>query len=314
MAGPNLGIEQDMLVSVVAAIVAGACFASANLLQQRVASTKPEGQSLSPRLLLDLAKQRLWVAGIGLALLSYVFQSIALAFGPLSLVQPLIVTELIFAIPLSARIHHLSLGRREWLGCLAVAGGLAVAIIAAHPSQGDPIAPLKGWLGLAVAVAVIVGIALLLGRRAQGPLRASAFAAAAATIMGSQSALLATTIVHLRQGLLPTVTAWQTYLLVVASIGGLLLIQSSYQAGPLAASMPVIDAGEPTVAVLIGVLLFGEALTTVPWREGAAIVGLLCLLGGIVLLDTSPLIRRLHEKEEEEAADQGSGQVGLTAP
>lgn len=303
-----------MIISIVAALLAGACFAAAGVLQQRVAQTRPEDESLSPGLLVDLAKQRLWLAGIGLAVLSYVFQSLALAFGPLALVQPLIVSELIFALPVSAKLHGLRLGVREWLGALGVAVGLAVAIAAANPQEGDPSAPLGGWLWTLAAVGGLVSAALLVGWRSSGPVRASSFALAGATIMGFQSALLSNTVNSFRDGgIAAPFTEWQTYLLVVASIGGLLLIQSAYQAGPLATSMPVIDGAEPAVAVTIGILLFNETVNSSAGAIAVTLVGVLAIIGGIVTLDTSPLIKRLHEQEQEQKEEGESGQVGLSA-
>lgn len=302
----------DIAITIVAAVIAGMCFALAGVLQQRVASTRPEGESLSPRLLLDLARQRLWVAGISMAMLSYVFQAIALAFGPLSVVQPLIVTELVFALPVSARLHDMRLSLRDWGGVFAVGGGLAVAIVAADPSEGQPAGSNTGWLLLLGAVVVIAGVAVLVARRLGGTPSASLYALAGATVMGSQSALLDVTIVHLRSGAGVLFTSWQTYLLVVASIVGLLLIQSAYQAGPLAASMPVIDAVEPLVAIGIGVTLFGEAIAAGLLRRGIAGAGLLLLLGGIALLDTSPVIKRIHQQESEQDAGEDE-QVHLRA-
>ena len=74
-----------MYVAIIAALIAGLFFAIGGVLQQRVASTRPEGESLSPRLIWDLLHQRLWVAGISCAVLSYVFQALALNFAPLPL-------------------------------------------------------------------------------------------------------------------------------------------------------------------------------------------------------------------------------------
>ena len=304
-----------MIISIIAALLAGASFATAGVLQQRVAQTRPEGESLSLGLLLDLAKQRLWLAGISMAVLSYVFQSIALAFGPLALVQPLIVSELIFALPVSAKLHGLKMGRREWTGALAVAGGLALGVAASHPRGGSYSTPLVGWLWAIGAVAGLTVLALLVGSRTSGPLRASSFALAGATIMGFQSALLSSTVQSFRQaGVGATFLQWQTYLLVVASIGGLLLIQSAYQAGPLATSMPVMDATEPTVAVVLGLMLFGEIVNTGAVPLVLTAVGIAAIISGIITLDTSPMIKRLHEQEEQAAEEQDEAeQVDLTA-
>lgn len=158
-----------MWIAIAAALAAGACFAAAGLLQQRAAALKPSGESLSPKLLASLAREPMWLGGISLALLSYAFQALALAFGPLSLVQPLIVSELIFALPVSARLHGLSLGKREWLASLTVAFGLGVAIVAASPEEGEPMAPIGAWTIVFAVVGALVAFALLVGRRLGDP-------------------------------------------------------------------------------------------------------------------------------------------------
>ncbi|MGC9540531.1 DMT family transporter [Streptomyces sp. UG1] len=299
-----------MTVTVLAALAAGACFAVAGVLQQRAASARPADEALSWRLLWHLMRQPMWVSGIGLAVLAYGFQSLALAFGPLSLVQPLIVCELIFAIPLSARLHRVRLGAREWGGTLAVAGGLAAALTTARPGGGDPAtARLGPWL-LALGVVAAVTAGTLVARAyVCGVWRASFIALAAGTVMGFQSVLLSATVARLPRGFAAVASAWQTYLLVVASIGGLLLIQSAFQEGPLAASVTVIDTAEPIVAVTAGVMLFGETLQSGWPLTAFTVAGAAATFIGIVRLDTSPAIAALHQRDtrrRESAAGYGS--------
>lgn len=284
-----------MPIAVLASLAAGLCFAVAGVLQQWAAGARPDEEALSWRLLGRLAREPLWRYGIGLAVLAYGFQMLALAFGPLSLVQPLIVAELMFAVPLSARLHRLRLGRREWSGTLAVAAGLALALASARPHGGQPAsADLADWLLVLGATAALVCVALPVARLVTGPWRASATALAAGAVMGAQSVLLAATVERLRHGPLAALAAWQTYALVVASVGGLLLIQSAFQRGPLAASMTVLDATEPAVAVTVGVMVFGETVHT-GWPVSAAtLAGLALVAAGIVSLDSSPLITALH--------------------
>ncbi|MEV8550931.1 DMT family transporter [Streptomyces glaucescens] len=297
-----------MPVAVLASLAAGACFALAGLLQQWAAGARPDAEALRLRLLGGLARDPLWLCGIALAVLAYGFQSLALAFGPLSLVQPLIVAELVFAVPLSARLHRMRLGRREWWGTGAVAAGLAVALASARPHGGSPAAAsVPEWLLLLGATAAVAGAALAGARRLSGPWRASATALAAGTVMGVQSVLLAATVDRLRHGPGTALTAWQTYALVAVSLAGLLLIQTAFQRGPLAASMTVLDASEPVVAVTAGTLVLGESLTT-GWPVSALTVAGLALVGaGIVALDTSPVVAALHERRGRAAPGTRSG-------
>jgi drug/metabolite transporter (DMT)-like permease len=289
-----------MTIAVLAALAAGGCFAVAGVLQQRAAAARPDEESLSPRLLVRLAREPLWLSGIALAVLAYGFQSLALAFGPLSLVQPLIVTELIFAVPLSARLHRMRLGVREWFGTLAVAAGLALALVSARPHGGEPgTTDLVSWFLVLGSTAALVGCALAVARLLSGPWRASAVALAAGAVMGTQSVLLAATVGRLEHGLAAALTAWQTYALVGASVGGLLLIQSAFQQGPLAASMTVIDATEPAVAVTVGITLFGETIRSGWPVTGFTVLGLGLVTVGIVSLDSSPQLAALHRLERE---------------
>ncbi|MDN0199638.1 DMT family transporter [Streptomyces sp. S.PNR 29] len=284
-----------MTIAVLASLAAGVCFAVAGVLQQRAAGARPDEEALSPRLLAHLVRDRLWRYGIALAVLAYGFQSLALAFGPLSLVQPLIVTELVFAVPLSARLYRMRLGAREWFGTLAVAAGLALALASARPHGGHPGATdLLSWLLVLGATAALVCCALATARLLHGPWRTSALALAAGAVMGTQSVLLAATVGRLRHGLPTALAAWETYALVVASVVGLLLIQSAFQQGPLAASMTVIDAAEPVVAVTVGTAVFGETVRTGWPVTAVTAAGLALVIAGIVSLDSSPLVAALH--------------------
>ncbi|OSP26083.1 hypothetical protein B7767_41905, partial [Streptomyces sp. 13-12-16] len=158
------------------------------------------------------------------------------------------------------------------------------------------------WLLAVGTVAAVVCGALATARMLSGPWRASATALAAGAVMGTQSVLLAATVDRLRHGPLTALAAWQTYALVAASVGGLLLIQSAFQQGPLAATMTVLDATEPVVAVAMGTLLFDEAIHT-GWPASAVTsAGLVLVAAGIATLDTSPVIAASHGRHR--AADE----------
>lgn len=301
-----------MLIVVVAGLAAGLCFALGGVLQQQEASRRPEDESLTPGLLLQLARRPVWLAGIGLAAASYGFKSLALAFGPLSVVQPLIAAEIIFAVPLSVRRHGRRLHAREWTAAGAVALGLAIGIYAAAPQTGDPLPPAGSWVLALGAVVVIAGTAVVVGRRLRGAPRASLFALAAAALLAAQGALLSATVAQFKGGVAAGFSSWEPYAMAVAAIAGTTLVQSAYQAGPLAASMPVMDAANPAIAVSLGVVLLGESVRTGLLPLLGTGVGIALLVGGIVALDTSPLVRRVQREEQRER--EQAAPVEDTAP
>lgn len=291
------------LWAVLLAVAAGASFAIGAYLQQDAASKRPEDESLSPKLLGKLATEKRWVGGIALDFLSYAFKAGALAFGPLLLVQPVLASNLIIAVPLSLRRHKLRIGAREWGGIALVAGGLVAAILFARPAQGQQLPSLLGWGVLFAGVAVVGAIVLAGGRRLRGTPRASAIAVAAAVLLATQGALLQATVMLFKGGIASAFTSWEPYAMAVASIGGLLLVQSAYQAGPLAASMPVIDVVNPLTAIAIGLALFGESIATGTLPLLGTLAGLGAMVAGIVVLDTSPTVHQAHRQEKTDQAE-----------
>lgn len=289
-----------MFLTIIFGVLAGLAFSAGGVLQQKEASATPTEKGLSPGLILDLLKKKLWLAGIALAALSYGFKSLALAFGPLSVVQPLITTELIFAIPVSVRRHGERLGKREWTGAALVAGGIAVAILSSNPSNGNSLPPLIDWAYVLGGAALLAGGAMAIGQQVEGPIRASLYATAAAVLLATQGALLSATVALFKNGIVDALTGWQTYAMALAAIAGMTLVQNAYNAGPLPASMPVMDAVNPLVAVAIGITIFNETINTSTLALTGTVGGIAALLTGIFLLDTSPLVARVQREEREE--------------
>jgi drug/metabolite transporter (DMT)-like permease len=282
------------VIAVAAALAAGASFALAAVWQQRAAATAPVHLALSPRLLLVLARRPLWLAGMGAGIASFGLQALALAYGPLTLVQPLIVTELVFAVPLGLRAGHVRLGMREYGATLAVVAGIVLFLLTARPHQGNPDAPDVVWLVIGSLVIVAAGFAVAGVRLSVGPLRATFLAAAAGTLFGLQSALLRTITVRLGRDIVQTLSSWHPYALALVGTAGVLCAQSAFQAGQVAFSLPIIDTLEPLVAIVIGAVAFGERLTNTPAAVAVEIVSGLAIICGVFTLDRSPVLRGLH--------------------
>jgi drug/metabolite transporter (DMT)-like permease len=295
----------SVVISALAAVVAGLCLATGGVLQQRAASRRPSDERMSWKLVHELVTDRMWLGGICAAVLSYGFQALALALGPLILVQPLVVSELLFAIPASVRMRGLRLRPRDWGAAGAVVAGLAVGMVAADPRAGVRIQPITVWAPALGAVALVTLVCLLVTRFVDGPPMATAFAVAGAVVMGLQSALYAATIAVLRNDGWGLFLSWLPYTLVVVSLFGAFLIQNAFESGPLAASTPVIDAVLPAMAIVLGIWIFHEQIRTSILGLAGAVLGIVLVIGGIFALDTSPVVRkeqRMQQEEQEKAA------------
>lgn len=292
-----------MIIAILAAIAAGSCFSVGAVLQQSAARVVPQDKALSWRLLVTLMHRPVWLLGITSDFFSFGLQALALAFGPLALVQPLLVCGLLVALPVAVRMRRRRLGAREWLGTIAVAGGLAMFLVAASPSAGTAQPSTAKWIGIIIAIGALMLVATAVGRAVTGTLRPSLYAVAAGASFGLLAALTKTSTSLLGQGAVTFFTSWEPYSMAAVAVLGAIVQQSAFQAGPLPVSLPVMDAMEPAVATLLGVVAFGEQVSLSPVALTFQVVGMLALLSGIVTLDRSPLIHELQDTPQEDTLD-----------
>ncbi len=301
--------SQISIAAVLVGLAAGACFAVATVLQQRGAQATPDEHTMRPRLLVDLARTPIWVAGILAAAGSFGLQAVALALGPITLVQPLIVTDLLFALPLAARLTGTRLGGREWAGAALVVTGLATFLTAASPRAGADQPGTGHWLIGIVAVALVVVAGVLSAGSRPGVRRTSLLALAAGASFGLMSALTKSVtglLLERGPGMLAT---WQPWAMAIAAIVGLVLSQSAFQAGPLSVALPLLDVVEPLVAVGIAVTVFGEHISHHPAAYLLEAAGAVAVVAGIAVLDRSRLVTAAHQPAPVGSADRGAPDV-----
>lgn len=282
--------------SIAAALGAAISFAVAAVLQQESAQAVSEDKSLSLALLGALLRRPKWLAGIAFLLSGYGLQALALAYGPVALVQPIVITELAFAIPLGIWRRHHRAGRREWLGIACVVGGVSLFLFTASPVEGTPDPPAAEWLASLVPVAGVVGAALAVGSRSRGPRRAMFLGAAAGLSFGVLAVLTKSTTYLLGLDAGRAFSSWQPYATVVVGIVALVVSQSAYQAGPLAYSMPFVGVLEPAMAVVIGDTVLGEQVRLGGGFLAAEAVAATAACFGIVLLATSRTVLSIYEE------------------
>lgn len=278
------------MIAVVAALAAAFCFAVASLVQQTVARASGADEVMQPRLLLDLARRPRWLAGIGLDALSFFILALALAFGPLALVQPLAALDVLFVLPLIARRQGRRLTAGDAAGAVAVAGGIVTFLAVATPSGGQRVPSLAEWAPVFLAAGLLAGLAALAGLRVRGQARVVWLAAAAGGIYGVLNALTKASVDLLAQRGIGVMATWEPYALLIAGLAGALLGQSAFSAGALSLSLPVIDTLAPIAAVVIGVTVFGEQLASSPWQRGLQLAGGVLAVTGIALLSRSAIV------------------------
>ncbi len=278
------------MIAVTGALAAACSFGVAAVLQHQQASAAAGAGRLRIRLLADLARRPAWLAGIVLAAAAYGLQALALAFGPLALVAPIVATDLLFALPLAAWASRRPLRRRNWMGCALVASGVGIFLAASPPSSGRSDAPAREWLLAFGAVLLVCVAAVAVGSTCRKTVRAGTLGAAAGVTFGLTAAVTLSFSRLVRDfGLAGILGHWQPWALISLGLAGVLLSQSAYQSGALAASLPIIDTLEPISGVLIGTAVFEEQLAASPAVLAAQLTGACLAVAGIALLDPSSL-------------------------
>lgn len=242
------------------ALLSALLFAVGFVMQQRAASEVPDDESLGFGLVRRLVRRPIWLIGTGADSLGYVAQAVALGLGSLVLVQPLLATSLLFALPLGAWWAKRRLRRSDAVWALALTAGLAVFLVAGNPTEGVDLADIGPWLIAAAVIVPVTGACILVAARSRGARRAVLLAVATGILYGVAAALTKSTVSLLDDGFVGIVTSWEPYALVAAAGLGTYLQQSAFQAGDLSQSLPAVSVLEPVVAVVLGITLLQEDL------------------------------------------------------
>jgi drug/metabolite transporter (DMT)-like permease len=271
-------------------------YALAAVFQQRAAVDEPQENTLRLRLLFNLLRRPLWLGGLACDVGAFLLQFWALDHGSLVLVQPLLVSGLLFALPLGAVLSHERMGRSDWIGAALVVAGLSVFLIVAQPDRGSADAAPKVWVMLVVTVLAVVGVLIFAAQHSKGSHRAGLLAAAAGTLYGLTAALTKACGHLLDQGIKHLATSWKPYALMTGGISGTVIDQSAYQAGPLNWSLPILTVADPVVSIAIGAFVFGEGIEIDGFAPVIEAIALAVMTIGVFMLSNSRLVARTKEE------------------
>ena len=269
------------------ALVAAFLFALAATLQQKGALNLSELSLRDPASLARLVGQTTWLLGTGALLIGYVFQAAALDRGRLSIIQPLLVMTIVFALPLGYFLTSQHVGRKEVLGAAVIVVGLALFAIYGDPAGGRENAPGSEW---AIAITIIVAVCVVLlffGGRGGLTMKAAVYGTVAGILFGLSAALTKPTLDFLHAGIDELLTHWEPYALAIAGIIGFVLQQISLGTGKLAPSVATVSVANPVVGILLGVVLLEERLSRPAWHVVVACIGLGLALAGAVVISVA---------------------------
>ncbi|MFD9422914.1 MULTISPECIES: DMT family transporter [unclassified Streptomyces] len=300
----------SLALSVLLSLISAVAYAAGAIVQERVAAAG-DGRSYAP------LRNAAWWAAVALNGVGALLHVVALAYGPLSLVQPLGALTIVFALPMAALFVRRRAGATAWRGAImatvGLAGLLALTGNAASHTLGGP----EQLMLATVTFGAVVALFLLAQGLHRPMLRSVVLATGAGVAFGMASVFTKTVAMEwtsgsLRSGLPP--------LLVIAGLAaaGLLLSQAAYRGAGLTAPLATVTVVNPVVAAAVGITLFGEH-----FRYGwtGTVLALSCgalAAGGLILLTTERLgaeragaaVRAGAHTSPEEAKEAGKATEG----
>jgi drug/metabolite transporter (DMT)-like permease len=261
------------------AVAAAAFFALATALQHRAAAAGAPiggGAKAASRAFGLLLTRPLWLAGLAADGAGFGLHAYALTAGELTIVQPLLVTGLLFALPLGAWLDHRRVTWVELRWATVSVFSLALFLVLARPSGGGR-RPELGPAAAAAVVTLVLVVCVLLAGRGSPSRRAAALGAVTGLAFGATAALIKAIGGAFGHDPDTIFTSWPLYALLVLGPAGFVLNQVAFQAGPLSASLPAITAVDPLASIVLGVLLYDETLHGTPAAATGEAIGLLML-------------------------------------
>ena len=186
-------------VVVLLALAAAVTSALGIVIRQRATLEIPQDEGVSTTMFKKLLRNRLWWAGTAVAASGYGFQALALTWGSLILVAPLLVSALLFALPMSARLAHRRVTAHDWVWALVLTLGLAVFLTIARVQPGNYRPPPVLWILVTVLCVVVVLGCVIGGARTEGRNRALLIATAVGVLFGVVSVLTKVTVQRLNE-------------------------------------------------------------------------------------------------------------------
>lgn len=282
-----------LFIAVIAALVGSLANATSGVLQRQATGTPEARELFSRHFMVTLARNQMWLLGEALDIFGFLLQAVALKFGSLTLVEPLLTTNLIFVLLILRWRFQVPAKWREWGGAVAICVGLSFLLLAASPHGGQVQFNGSDWLITALSIGVfVIASAVLVRRIPMAAWRAAIAGVAAGANFALTAAFTKLAVNKLQLGIPTLMSSWEVYALIASGICALLVMQSAYGAGPLAISTPAMQIVDPLLSVVIGILLFNDFVDFSSGAIAAEIVSGLVMVGGIIALGSSKRIQQ----------------------
>ncbi|MFD8812700.1 DMT family transporter [Streptomyces sp. NPDC059627] len=276
-----------LALSVMLSFVSAVAYAGGAIVQEQVAVSSPDEQYAPLR-------RPSWWGAMALNGLGGLLHVVALAYGPLSLVQPLGALTIVFALPMAALFVGRRAGATAWRGAIMATVGLAGLLSLVGSSDAHSLDS-AGRIGVALVTGGAVVALMIAGRAAHRhpAVRSVLLATASGIAFGMSSVFTKVVAIDWDGGIATADVLWLSVIGAYA-VAGVMISQAAYRGGGLAAPLATLTVVNPVLAAAVGITMFGET-----FRYGATgtLLALGCgvvAAGGLILLTTERIERTPH--------------------
>lgn len=267
------------------ALAAALLFALGTVLQQKAGLDEPDAtEGSSSGLLLRMARKPVWLAGIAADALGFVGQAVALTIGRLAVVQPLLATSMVFALPLGHRLTAQRVTRSDIGAAVLVTASLIAFLTIANPTGGRDDAPIGQWLVLGAIIAGLCVPLTLASLKARPAVKATLLGIVTGILFGLSAALTKSVGDEVADHLFRVFLDWHLYALIVIGYISMTFNQLALTTGVLAPALAASMALDPITSVVIGTTLMEESLHESPAGIAATVGALAATVIGMAIL------------------------------
>jgi drug/metabolite transporter (DMT)-like permease len=271
-------VSLEVALAIVLALVTAFLYALSNVLELTEAEQVPDEYALRVGLMTRLIRRPRWLLGLLSDVFGYISQAAALALAAVVFVEPILALAIVISLILGAAMTHRRLRPGDWVSAVVLSGGLALFLYEVPPTGGHEFVPTDRAVIAGPITAAVILACIAAAKPSRGAPRAAFLGVAAGISFGAAAVLTKGVVQYLGDGIFAWIPHWESYALAAASIGGVIVGQSAFQTGALAASVGATESTAPIAAAILGLVLLDERVSFDSASQIAAVVVSVCMI------------------------------------
>jgi drug/metabolite transporter (DMT)-like permease len=271
-------VSIEVASAIVLALLTAFLYALSNVLELTEAEQVPDEYALRVGLMTRLIRRPRWLLGLLCDVFGYISQAAALALASVVFVEPILALAIVISLILGAAMTKRRLRPGDWACAAVLSAGLALFLYEVPPTGGNEFIPTDRAVIAGPAVGFAIVVCILFAKPSRGAPRAALLGVAAGICFAAAAVLTKGVVHYLGDGVFAWIPHWEPYALALVSIGGVIIGQSAFQTGALAASVGATESTAPIAAAILGLVLLDESVFFDSADQIAAVVISICMI------------------------------------